>query len=824
MRIPPLVSIALLLAAAAPLARGAAQVGETYCFGNSCPCGNDDPFSGCANLGSDGWNFTGGGLEVVSGSDYACADDLVLRAYDLASNKSALLFMGAAPLELPFGDGKLCIGAGGVGIFRYGVHTTDSSGTILETNIVSRSQSFASGGRIRGGSTWYFQVWYRDPGGPCASAFNTTNALVVTFLPHAGGPGEGTPLAGNPLPQYPWFHYVTSFNQGSNLHLAVDPLLHPEVQGLTADVYVLFDRDEEDWESDPSLVDVRGAPTVVTFSGGNVQTNTFVIDAGTLNGTAGNRVGIGYDLVVDLDRDGVLDASDLIDGLPQGAGFYVVRDTQAVGPYATMEALYSGGSWLGQDTYWPANIASLGKLPLLVVSHGNGHNYQWYDHIGEHMASYGYVVMSHQNNTMPGIETASTTTLTNTDYLLGNLSTILGGVLDGHVDGDEILWMGHSRGGEGVTRAYDRLFDGTYVPTNYSIEDIQLVSSIAPTDFQGTNGANPHGVDYHLWTGSADADVDGSPGCDICQTYHLLERAVGRRASITLQGAGHGAFHDGGGSTVASGPCQILRPTTHSIMKGYLLPLARYFVDDDPASRDFLWRQWEEFHPIGAPISDPCAIVNLELRESPGSFDLVVHDWESGGGGESSSGGAVTWTVTNLVEGSFNDANQTFTWEPSDPMNGMTRARAADSTHGAAFDWQGPAYLELEILPCERDLTDNGWLSFRACQGTRHPDTTAVLEDLTFSVTLRDTHGTTSTISIAAYGGGIEEPYQRAGAGIGAGWGNEFETVAIRLTDFLANGSGLDPTSVEAIRFEFGLPGDSPVGRLGLDDVELSLR
>ena len=45
---------------------------------------------------------------------------------------------------------------------------------------------------------------------------------------------------------------------------------------------------------------------------------------------------------------------------------------------------------------------SMGQLPLVIISRGNGHNFQWYDHIGNHLASYGYVVMSHDNNTEPG--------------------------------------------------------------------------------------------------------------------------------------------------------------------------------------------------------------------------------------------------------------------------------------------------------------------------------------------------------------------------------------------------------------------------------------
>ena len=100
--------------------------------------------------------------------------------------------------------------------------------------------------------------------------------------------------------------------------------------------------------------------------------------------------------------------------------------------------------------------------------------------------------------------------------------------------------------------------------------------------------------------------------------------------------------------------------------------------------------------------------------------------------------------------------------------------------------------------------------------------TIAELGDLTFTVTLRDGSGTTSSVDIGAYGGGVEEPYQRDGAGEGVGWFNEFETIRIRLTDFLTNGSGLDLTDVEAVRLDFGPSFGSNEGRLGLDDVELT--
>ena len=54
------------------------------------------------------------------------------------------------------------------------------------------------------------------------------------------------------------------------------------------------------------------------------------------------------------------------------------------------------------------------------------------------------------------------------------------------------------------------------------------------------------------------------------------------------------------------------------------------------------------------------------------------------------------------------------------------------------------------------------------------------------------------------------------------GWGCEFETLRLRLTDFLADGSTLNLGLIEAVRLEFGPSYGSPVGRLSLDDLVLS--
>ena len=139
------------------------------------------------------------------------------------------------------------------------------------------------------------------------------------------------------------------------------------------------------------------------------------------------------------------------------------------------------------------------------------------------------------------------------------------------------------------------------------------------------------------------------------------------------------------------------------------------------------------------------------------------------------------------------------------------------TTSGPATVGDGASY-ELEVVPSERDLSDDRILSFRAAQGTRHPETDALDAALSFTVTLVDERGGTSSIDFGRYGR-ITRTYRRPGSGAGAGWANEFTTVQLPLADFVADGSDLDLSAVSAIRFDFGDAFGSPRGRIALDDV-----
>ena len=132
----------------------------------------------------------------------------------------------------------------------------------------------------------------------------------------------------------------------------------------------------------------------------------------------------------------------------------------------------------------------------------------------------------------------------------------------------------------------------------------------------------------------------------------------------------------------------------------------------------------------------------------------------------SSSGGTVTYNVTNLTEGRLDDNNSSFTL---DGRRSVQRRHAGrpPATHGkgVVFDWNGAnSYYEWAVVPALQRLLRPG--STSACAAPRARSTRTRWPTngiLTFTITLRDGAGHTSSINTGAYGGGFGMPYARSG-------------------------------------------------------------
>jgi Tol biopolymer transport system component len=145
----------------------------------ACPCANGgDAWRGCASS-----SVSGGALLDASVPASVGADSFRLDATSLPPSSTALFFQGSAAVQggagVAFGDGLRC--AGGT-LRRLGtkavVGGSASFGAPVDAPISVLGAVPASGG------TFTYQVQYRDVAAFCtASAFNTTNALVVTWVP-----------------------------------------------------------------------------------------------------------------------------------------------------------------------------------------------------------------------------------------------------------------------------------------------------------------------------------------------------------------------------------------------------------------------------------------------------------------------------------------------------------------------------------------------------------------------------------------------------------------------------------------------------------------
>jgi len=123
-------------------------------------------------------NSSGNAASIgCAGSTSVALDDLRLFASGCPSQKSAMFFYAATQQSTSFYDGTLCVGAPR---FRLGLTTTNGAGNCFHDLDIAFPRQPA--GQVTAGSTWNFQVWFRDPsGGP--AGVDLSNGLSATFCP-----------------------------------------------------------------------------------------------------------------------------------------------------------------------------------------------------------------------------------------------------------------------------------------------------------------------------------------------------------------------------------------------------------------------------------------------------------------------------------------------------------------------------------------------------------------------------------------------------------------------------------------------------------------
>lgn len=127
-------------------------------------------------------NSTGAAAAIGSTGDTSISSNsLQLTASNLPPNETTLFFYGNAQVQASFGDGLRCVGGMTV---RLNPSISSSGQGTVSRDLDFTAPPLASGaGMISPGSTWNFQLWFRDSMGPGGTGFNLSDGLEILFCP-----------------------------------------------------------------------------------------------------------------------------------------------------------------------------------------------------------------------------------------------------------------------------------------------------------------------------------------------------------------------------------------------------------------------------------------------------------------------------------------------------------------------------------------------------------------------------------------------------------------------------------------------------------------
>lgn len=145
--------------------------GTGYCYCAVGPCGNSDPGAGCLTSSGSG--------ALLSAEGTSNPDTIRLVISGAPALQFGIFFQGNGRIGIPFGDGFLCAG-GGV-IRMTAPRRTSATGEAVFPGAGDPPISVLTGVTPGSGVTKRYQFWFRDPFGPCGTAFSTSNGYEITW-------------------------------------------------------------------------------------------------------------------------------------------------------------------------------------------------------------------------------------------------------------------------------------------------------------------------------------------------------------------------------------------------------------------------------------------------------------------------------------------------------------------------------------------------------------------------------------------------------------------------------------------------------------------
>ena len=469
---------------------------------------------------------------------------------------------------------------------------------------------------------------------------------------------------------------------------------------------------------------------------------------------------------------------------------------------------------------WPSSTCNSANgppsgRPVVIFTHGVGMGHQDHKFLMAHLARNGFVTASITNSGKNEDRGQHAISYLNALHSWWPWRTRLS---------DEVIFIGHSRGGEGAVTAGRML--GTQPNLGVEDFDIRAVVPIAPTDGGGSNGADSREVLNGSMIGglmgiysTRDGDVDGysatSGNPHPQKTMFAVYDRAGPESShegffnpnqldksmVYVYGARHRDFMDDVDAWTGT-------VEGRNVAKAYATAMLRWKTFGDT-----------QFKGVLDDSARPVSLVGSELytQYSSASRRRVIDNFENGGTGTSTMGGSVTdgSGIVTLLEG---EMHQMLSSSPHDSRglritwtsSGLRRVR-----------WYIP---NINIFPygSQRDFSDFEYLSVRMGQVYKNSYNTPD-EPQDFYMRMYSNAGWSGKVRAGAYQQ-IPAPdvfIKPVSTPMGVVWTDftksALTTVRVPLSAF----RNVDLESVRYVYLYFDVPGYSK-GAVVIDSLELT--
>jgi hypothetical protein len=689
--------------------------------------------------------------------------------------------------------------------------------------------------------------------GDLVSGRRTTGVVIREGFwrakPVLGGCVNKIGVSGRTVSGPPYFQYADTFEVGENIYGALDPgIVDPNNIGKMCAFFVIQNKTETQWNTDNSLQHLAQL-------GGNPAVTKIKVQSGCVNANKvllwPNAMDVGeYDIVADFGTPPTTDASafspdnayntptDIIDGYFV-AGFRVIEDPGTLTEYGNAgawhytEATVNGMGMVGTPTvedelsdygipggfssinvsvplrahtYFPADMpgvtdpsqisTSKPDYPLIVIVHGNGHNYVNYDFLLEHFARNGFVAASiHLNGGMSGLGRAN---------VFFKHMEVLQAKFGAKIQ-NNIGIMGHSRGGEAVLKVA-RLNQQTAVG-----HAINAIISLAPTDQYGKEVlAPPWAAPFFVLYGSRDGDVAGwqapwlTPNYTVPQTgFSLWDRANGMQKSMAfVYKATHNGFITTNSDALAGDLAGILSEAVQqTITKAYINAFFRWRLRNEPKWEGMFKGEWKP-----RSVEQTSADIYVQYQDS------TREDVDNFEGAHS----AISWQ-SSTINGTVGHAG-TLPADPSEDEIHDIDGLSPHDTGGLKLRWDNLTdKLEFSIPAANKDVSNFVAISFRVSQVAGSMENPAN-QSQNLRVALRDGSNNERAVRVSAFSA-IPTPDPRAMANLTK---SAMNTVRIPLKSYSIVCAGqpqVNLKDVVMLTFSFS---EQTKGEIDIDNIEFT--